>query len=819
MATYKVPLPHFIVRRQANNTVNFNDPYGDPSGDPPPPVPDPPVLVSQIPNLSPQVNVAFSYDTSVHFSGSTALTYSSLELPASGLSLNSTTGVISGTPTSAVTFDVTITATDEDAQSVSDTFTMTIREEPVTVTDKPWNWPNVRACFPTSGSNQAIYKSQASATQKLWLYRSCATVVQFRGFESAAVRRNTRNETLHIVERGLPGTPIIVHMNLLVIQALRQPSGRLEWYPTYDYVRKNRDDGIAKNNSHPYLGRRTSASAPDRYLESSFSDGLVERVAGDWLDALHHPGDDDDLGDIYKGWLNDGFRVPATKKCEERHGGTISAIGGTGNREITIPYWAAMPLDGNPDGGGFEGLTQTLWPWFYTTNDMAADRAIKRAKHNGTSSTTILLTNNLDSAVSTGWTCQIMTDKGETTRVDWNRDNQDESYSSSNQGPGTEAYQRAQLWMNWLDKLNDKVSEKHVIRGEGPKDYGRCYNAIGATYLRKFGQGMTPTHALSETADIVHSEHTETGRSSVSEFKYKSGNKYQYGLTNIRDLEFYVGKFPFALSFLRRNEPLNDLNVRGIIGSVNVGHGEVDGHTQVSVAYASFWETMIIMAGGGEWFPNILHSSMHRWQAPSGLMLVSLGGGPIVPTSWQQGSMVNDQTSNFGTSYSSNWGLHDAYDPEGNSNKGTVALRTPNWGGFAPGQWEMWFPGDGTNFIVVVMNMRLVPQRNDDWIPHDQPGGQSIDVDKDTYVIHDIPKTKKLYSLDLSDYVNPETGDKMGEGIFGSIDGEAVNVAWEDAKYPSVQNGRPGIGELLGGNGDTITLGPGEVRWMIIADE
>jgi alpha-tubulin suppressor-like RCC1 family protein len=65
-----------------------------------------------------------------------ALSYTSTGLP-SGLSINQSTGLISGTPPSAGTANVTITATDASGPSGSASFTWTINAPPVTATTAP----------------------------------------------------------------------------------------------------------------------------------------------------------------------------------------------------------------------------------------------------------------------------------------------------------------------------------------------------------------------------------------------------------------------------------------------------------------------------------------------------------------------------------------------------------------------------------------------------------------------------------------------------------------------------------------------------------
>jgi hypothetical protein len=83
------------------------------------------VTVTNPGSQSGTVGTAASVQVNATDSGGAALSYSATGLPA-GLSINSSTGLISGTPTTAGTSTVTVTASDSTGASGSTTFTWTI---------------------------------------------------------------------------------------------------------------------------------------------------------------------------------------------------------------------------------------------------------------------------------------------------------------------------------------------------------------------------------------------------------------------------------------------------------------------------------------------------------------------------------------------------------------------------------------------------------------------------------------------------------------------------------------------------------------------
>src|SRR4029077_10335559 len=118
----------------------------------------PAITTTQVQVTAAPATAGAAYSFTFHASGTGTLTWGAVGLPADGLSLNSSTGVVSGTPTSKLSVAFTLTVTDTFGQSTAATaFTITVNNPaaPVistTVAQVPSATVNVPYSFTFQGS-------------------------------------------------------------------------------------------------------------------------------------------------------------------------------------------------------------------------------------------------------------------------------------------------------------------------------------------------------------------------------------------------------------------------------------------------------------------------------------------------------------------------------------------------------------------------------------------------------------------------------------------------------------------------------------------
>jgi hypothetical protein len=152
------------------------------------------VTVANPGNQASPRNTALSLQVNVLSTAGSTLTYSATGLPT-GLSINTSTGVISGTPSANGTYNPTVTATDANGPAGSASFTWTISTSTCSVTqlmgnagfeggsDTPWTYTNggaTSSTAPRSGSKHGLIGGDTTAKtetvyQSVSIGASCTT--------------------------------------------------------------------------------------------------------------------------------------------------------------------------------------------------------------------------------------------------------------------------------------------------------------------------------------------------------------------------------------------------------------------------------------------------------------------------------------------------------------------------------------------------------------------------------------------------------------------------------------------------------------------
>ena len=151
--TNLVPGRTYFYQVRAGNP-DADPEWGPYSNQPSVTIPTPPTdLMPTAPNISNRsatVGTSYSQTLAVGTGGDTPLSYSASGLPP-GLSFNSSSRVISGTPTTAGTYNVTYTVTDADGDTDADTFNIVVSSAPPT--DLMPSAPNVGDQVATVGTS------------------------------------------------------------------------------------------------------------------------------------------------------------------------------------------------------------------------------------------------------------------------------------------------------------------------------------------------------------------------------------------------------------------------------------------------------------------------------------------------------------------------------------------------------------------------------------------------------------------------------------------------------------------------------------------
>ncbi len=223
------------------------------------------------PTTLPSASVGVAYDTTVSASGGTGsftFSVSSGALPA-GLTLNSTSGVISGTPTTAAVSDFTVSAKDSAGATGSQAYTLTVANGPVVTNLQRFGYHMQPTIF----------------------------VLTFNEPLNATTAQNLSNYTLVPIQNGQPGAAI--SLSSAVYNATKDtvtlsPTNRVYVYAEYRLtVNGTAPNGVADTTGNLLAGQNGKAgtnyvntfgreilAGPN--IPSNVSAAIANRINADW---------------------------------------------------------------------------------------------------------------------------------------------------------------------------------------------------------------------------------------------------------------------------------------------------------------------------------------------------------------------------------------------------------------------------------------------------------------------------------------------------------------------------------------------------------
>lgn len=797
-----------------NNRVNSRFPFGDA-----PAANDPPFLAIPLPTLVGQVNSFFSFDFDTYFDDPDGdpLTYTITGLP-SGVTQQGSTGLVQGTPTTEGQYlNVTAQARDPDGlTSDVETTAFTVAAEPE-MTDKPLRWPNMTFGLNASGRDRCIGDS-ASDTQQIISWRTTAMMVQALIEGTAGGRRQTRTNWLRYRDNRIG--KLVIHHDMNQVVSLSRPNfaiDRVKW----DAVIRSGGDWIYQDENRNWYGRQSSASLQTRQLPLNHVNAAYRAyIVNAWLNMYYSQNPDEFLADIVHTVHCDGMSDWLRKSyCRNRHNVAIDSVSGN-KREFTFDDYPGLPLGGDPDGDGFESVTQSYMGWLYkgsapseqsrTISDMDGIASVQRAKRIGGGKITILANppRGLETRerVDNTWRIQLMITGGETTCSDPDQNGTRNCQNGDDMlDPNSENYLRViQGYKAFFDEFDAEMNARQAQMGLPVRSYGRVPNAVAGAYLSWWqGRFVLDNHAWKDDGDWVLGEHVEDGRTKSSHFDSNGTADYEYRITAVNDQKWYFGKLLFGESYVRKGSPkdLGFIAVTGVFGVTKSVPAEQ--WRELDYAIAGFYHMMQIMGGNGIW--GYAGTRGNSEQVMTELLIWNPNGAPIDPATGQD---------------LPTWRFATAIDGSTRGGPNNVTLRPSDFGDLSGfGQYIAHWRGAGSlpDGALTMWSMRRVTADRVPWTPSFLPGGQAVDQSKDGWVIEGLPPGIGLYDWNPRTYRDPASGENVREGIYVPGDG-GQGLGRLDSLFEEGELGyADGLGKYRGTNGDIVFCPPGEFRLFIKA--